>query len=66
MSKSRKLAGVIASVALLAACKTAQSDTAPAAAGDTAPATAGGGTTGGSGGGSGGSSQGTGSRGTGK
>ena len=56
MSKSRKLASVIAAAALLAACKTAQSDTAPAAAGDTAPATAGGGTTGGSGGGSGGSS----------
>jgi hypothetical protein len=34
MSKSRKMAGIIASVALLAACKTAQPDSAPATASD--------------------------------
>ena len=48
MSKSWKLAGFIASVALLAACKTTGTDTAPAVAGDNG-ATAGSGTTGGSG-----------------
>lgn len=51
MSKSWKLAGVVASVALLAACKTAQTDTAPATASDAgAGTTAGSGASGGSGG----------------
>ena len=53
MSKSLRLAGALASVALLAACKTTQPDTAPATAGGTGTdTTAGSGTTGGTGGGS--------------
>jgi hypothetical protein len=56
MSKSLRLAGALASVALLAACKTTQPDTAPATAGGAGTdTTAGSGTTGGTGG-SGGSS----------
>jgi hypothetical protein len=48
MSKSWKFAGFIASVALLAACKTTGTETAPATAGDSGT-TAGSGTTSGSG-----------------
>ena len=51
MSKSLRLAGALASVALLAACKTTQPDTTPVTAGGTGTdTTAGSGTTGGTGG----------------
>lgn len=43
MSKSWKLAGILATAALLAACKTNQTDTSPATASDTGSGTAAGG-----------------------
>ena len=59
MSKSWKLAGLIASVALVSACKTTGTDTAPASAGDAGTSVSTGGTTGTTGGASTGGGSGT-------